>query len=54
LSWGLESSEDTNTEIEFQLIKNEQGEYVRDDDDVERIKREELETKVISHIHKAL
>jgi hypothetical protein len=52
LNWGLESSEDTANDIDFQLIKNVQGEYVRDDDNEERIKREGLQSKVINHIHK--
>jgi hypothetical protein len=51
LNWGLESSDDTSKEKEFQVIKNEQGEYVRNDEDQDRIKREELQINVINHIH---
>ena len=51
LNWGLESSDDTSKEKEFQVIKNEQGVYVRNDEDQDRIKREELQINVINHIH---
>jgi hypothetical protein len=51
LSWGLESSEDTNKDKEFQLMKNDDGEYVRDDDEEYRIKRDNIQIDVIKHIH---
>ena len=54
LNWGLESSEDTSREKEFQLIQNEKGEYIRDDEDEERIKRDKLQTKVINVIHEKI
>ena len=54
LNWGLESSEDTSREKEFQLIQNEKGEYIRDDEEEERIKRDKLQTKVINVIHEKI
>ena len=54
LNWELESSEDTSREKEFQLIQNEKGEYIRDDEDEERIKRDKLQTKVINVIHEKI
>lgn len=51
LSWGLESSDDTHKDKEFQLMKNDDGEYVRDDDEKDRLKRDNIQINVIKHIH---
>ena len=54
LNWRLELSEDTSREKEFQMIQNEKGEYIRDDEEEERIKRDKLQTKVINVIHEKI
>lgn len=52
LNWGLESSDDSNLANEKQIIKNDIGEYVYEDEEDERIKHLELQSITIDKIHK--
>lgn len=50
LEWGIEVSEDSSNMITKTIIKNEQGEYVYLEDELENHKKLEMTNKVICHI----
>jgi hypothetical protein len=51
LEWGTDISEDSNKLNEKQIIKNENGEYVYEDEEESRMKRNKIKTNVIKQIH---
>jgi len=53
LNWGLESSEDTK-EKEFQLIKNEKGEYISEKEELERVKGDNIKTETVNYIYEKI
>ena len=54
LEWGTDISEDSNKLNEKQMIKNEKGEVVFEEDEIEREKRDKIQTKVINVIHEKI
>jgi len=54
LQWGADISEDSNKLNEKQMIKNENGEVVFEEDEIERVKRDKIQTKVINVIHEKI
>jgi hypothetical protein len=54
LNWGLESSDDNNIENDKQIIKNDIGEYVYEDEEEDRIKHLQLQNITINKIHKLI
>ncbi len=54
LQWGADISEDSNKLNEKQMIKNENGEVVFEEDEIERVKRDKIQTKVIKVIHEKI
>lgn len=53
LSWGLESSEESIIQ-DKQIIKNDIGEFVYEEEEEERIKHLQLQSMTIDKIHKSL
>jgi len=54
LEWGTDISEDSNKLNEKQMIKNQKGEVVFEEDEIEREKRDKMQTKVINVIHEKI
>jgi hypothetical protein len=54
LQWGVDISEDSNKLNEKQMIKNENGEVVFEEDELERVKGDKIQTKVINVIHEKI
>ena len=54
LQWGADISEDSNKLNEKQMKKNENGEVVFEEDEIERVKRDKIQTKVINVIHEKI
>ena len=51
LEWGIEISEDSNNMVTKTIIKNEKGEYIYKEDELENDKKVEMRRKVVSYIH---
>ena len=51
LNWGLEVSDDSNSDNTFQLIKNEKGEYTSFEEEENRIKNIKLQDIAIQEVH---
>ena len=54
LQWGADISEDSNKLNEMQMIKNENGEYVFENEEEEVMKRDKIKTGVIKVIHEKI
>jgi hypothetical protein len=54
LQWGAEISEDSNKLNEKQIIKNDNGEYVFENEEDELLKRDKIQTGVIKVIHEKI
>jgi len=54
LQWGADISEDSNKLNEMQMIKNEDGEYVFENEEEELMKRDKIQTGVIKVIHEKI
>lgn len=54
LQWGADISEDSNKLNEMQMIKNENGEYVFENEEEELMKRDKIKTGVIKVIHEKI
>ena len=51
LEWGIEISEDNENIITKTIIKNDKGEYVYLEDEIEKDKKLEMRNKVVKHVH---
>ena len=51
LEWGVELSEDSSNMITKTIVKNDKGEYIYLEDEVENDKKLEMTNRVVLHVH---